>query len=214
MVTRKIYNEDAYVHEFQTTVTSISANDVILEATAFYPSGGGQVCDTGEIEGARVLGARKADEEIVHEMEIQPSFAVGQRVSCSVDWTRRYRIMRLHSAAHIVYYVMQDVFGAKPASSGLVDDQKDRNDYLFDTPVDRGKLKSVEDQVNVIISKGFPVKIWLEGETKFWKIEPYPVMKCAGTHVRNTSEIGPVRVDRGKKPGKGKERIETSLLSP
>jgi len=213
MATRRIYNGDAYVHEFQATVMSVAGREVILDATAFYPSGGGQVCDNGEIEHVRVLSVKKTDGDIVHEMEMDPGFALGQRVSCIVDWTRRYRIMRLHSAAHLVFYAMQDIFGAKPASSGLVDDQKDRNDYLFDTAIDREKLKSVEDQVNAIISKGYPVRIWQEGETKFWKIEPYPVMKCAGTHVRNTSEIGPVRVERGKKPGKGKERIETSLLS-
>lgn len=214
MATRKLYNDDAYVHQFHATVVSVSGKEVILDATAFYPSGGGQVCDTGDVEGVRVLSAKKAGEDIVHEMETDPSFAFGQRVSCAIDWTRRYRTMRLHSAAHIVFYAMQGVFGAQPASSGLVDDQKDRNDYLFDSAIDRQKLKSVEDQVNTIITRGYPVKMWQEGETRYWKIEQYPAMKCAGTHVRNTSEIGPVRVERGKKPGKGKERIETSLLSP
>jgi len=214
MGTRKLYDDDAYVREFDATVASVSAKEVILDATAFYPSGGGQVCDTGEIEGVRVVSARKLGQDIIHEMETDPSFGLGQRVSCAIDWEKRYRTMKLHSAAHVVFYVMQEMFGAEPASSGLVDDQKDRNDYLFESGIDREKLKSVDEKVNAIIAKGYPVEIWQEGETRYWKIEPFPAMKCAGTHVRNTSEIGPVHVERGKKPGKGKERIETILHSP
>jgi len=214
MATRKLYDDDAYVREFDATVASVSVKEVILDATAFYPSGGGQVCDTGEIEGVRVVSARKLGQDIIHEMETDLGFGLGQRVSCAIDWEKRYRTMKLHSAAHIVFYVMQELFGAEPASSGLVDDQKDRNDYLFESGIDREKLKSVDEKVNAIIAKGYPVEIWQEGETRYWKIEPFPAMKCAGTHVHNTSEIGPVHIERGKKPGKEKERIETILHSP
>lgn len=214
MATEKLYYKDPYLRDFKATVVSVIGRKVILDATAFYPSGGGQVCDTGTIDGIRVLNVRKTDDEIVHDLESEPPFAVGQHVHCSIDWERRYRTMKLHSAAHIVYYVMGEVLGAAPASSGLVDDKKDRNDYLFESPLDRQRLEEVERKVNAIIASNFPVETWSEGETKYWRIAPYPAMKCAGTHVRNTGEIGPVRVTRGKKPGRGKERVETALLAP
>lgn len=213
MVTKRLYYEDPYMRQFRAKVVAASGNEVTLDATAFYPSGGGQVCDTGELEGVRVASARKVDDGIVHELERELPLVVGQEVQCSLDWDKRYRTMRLHSAAHIVFYVMQEVFGAHPASSGLVDHEKDRNDYLFESRIDREKLKAVSENVNEVIARGYPVRVWQEGETRYWKIEPYPVMKCAGTHVHNTSEIGPVEVTRGKKPGRGRERIETILLS-
>jgi len=214
MTTTKLYYEDPYVRQFKAKVISVSGTDVVLDATAFYPSGGGQVCDKGKIAGYDVVNVRKVDDGIVHELVSQPSFMAGQEVECSLDWEKRYRTMKLHSAAHIVYYLMKEVLGAEPASSGLVDDQKDRNDYLFESGLDREKLKLVDEGTNSVIDGGYAIKVWQEGDVRYWKIDPYPEMKCAGTHVRNTREIGPVQVTRGKKPGRGKERIETVLLSP
>jgi len=214
MGTRKLYYDDPYLREFSAKVVSIAGREVTLDATAFYPSGGGQVCDTGAIGGVRVVAVRKADDEIAHELEAEPPFQIGQEIECSIDWDKRYKTMKLHSAAHVVYYVMREVFETSPASSGLVDHEKDRNDYIFEAPLDRQKLAEVDKKVNAVIASNLPVETWSEGETRYWRIAPYPVMKCAGTHVKNTSEIGPVRVERGRKPGKGKERIETTLLSP
>ncbi len=214
MATRKLYYEDPYLSKFKARVASVSGKEIVLDATAFYPSGGGQVFDTGDIEGINVINVRKNDDVIVHELEHEPERLPGDEVACSVDWTKRYRTMRLHSAAHIVYYVMKEFFQTDPASPGLVDQEKDRNDYLFESGIDRSKLELVNRKVNEIIAKSYVISMWQEGDIRYWKIDPYPVMKCAGTHVKNTSEIGPVEVRRGKKPGKGKERIETVLLAP
>lgn len=214
MGTRKLYYEDPYLREFRAKVVSIAGKELTLDATAFYPSGGGQVCDTGIIDGIRVVIVRKADDTIFHTLETEPPLEIGQETECSIDWDKRYKTMKLHSAAHIVYYAMRDVFGAAPASSGLVDHEKDRNDYLFEAPLDRQRLVEVDKRVNAVIASNLPVETWSEGDIRYWRIALYPVMKCAGTHVRNTSEIGPVKVERGRKPGKGKERIETILLSP
>jgi alanyl-tRNA synthetase len=124
--------------------------------------------------------------------------------------------MKLHSASHLLYYVIQEVFGkeVKPASSGLVDEKKDRTDYLFGTSLDQTRLTEVQRRVNSIIGEGREVKTWNDpnqGGKRMWKLEPFPVMMCGGTHVRNTNEIGQVTITRGKKPGHGKERIEISL---
>jgi len=191
-------------------------NRVVLDQTCFYPRGGGQAADIGEIEGLRVVDVEKDDaSDIAHVFEGGVTIKTGDVVHGRIDWTRRYRIMRLHSAAHIVYYVMPQVFGegCKPASSGLLDDQKERADYLFSEKLDREKLKKAEEEANRIISEGRTITTWTEnnGESRFWKMDPFPIMACAGTHVRNSREIGKIRVERGKKPGKGKERVEISL---
>jgi alanyl-tRNA synthetase len=96
----------------------------------------------------------------------------------------------------------------------LVDEKKDRTDYLFDTSIDQGKLKEAERRVNAIIKDAREIKTWndlSQSGKRMWKLESYPVMMCGGTHVKNTREIGGVEVSRGKKPGRGKERIEITL---
>ena len=165
----------------------------------------------------RVIDTRKTDDEVVHILECESPFSPGQRVKGRIDWERRYRIMRLHSAAHLVFYAMKEVFGeeCRPASSGLLDDEKDRSDYLFNAPIDRAKLVEVEGRVNKLIASALPIA---HGSSKeepdrlLWRIEGYEPLACGGTHVRNTAEIGRLKVERGKKPGRGKERIEISLV--
>lgn len=212
-MTRKIYWEDPYTKEFDAKVVSIDANRVVLDQTAFYPRGGGQVGDTGYINGTKVLDTIKENDSIVHLLESVPKFCINETVHGKIDWDRRHRIMRLHSAAHIVYYFMKDVYpGAEIASSGIVDDKKVREDWLIE-PFDREKLKVVEDMANDFIGKGKEIKTWTdENGRRHWLVDGLPEMFCAGTHVRNTKEIGKISVKRGGKPGKGKERIEVLLV--
>ncbi|MCW1296449.1 MAG: alanyl-tRNA editing protein [Candidatus Parvarchaeota archaeon] len=215
-MTRKLFYEDVYMKEFDAKVIEINGNQVVLDQTCFYPQGGGQVGDTGEINGIKVVNTIKEGDKVIHILEREPNFKVGDIVHGKIDWERRYKIMRLHSAAHIVYYVMQAIFGpdCKVASPGIVDDKKDRNDYLIEE-IDTEKLKAVEEKANQIIAKNYEIERAREPDNPdiwYWKIEIFPKMHCLGTHVKNTSEIGQIRVDKGKKPGKGKQRIEVSLL--
>jgi Ser-tRNA(Ala) deacylase AlaX len=215
--TKRLYWEDPYKKEFEAKITALNGNEIILDQTCFYPRGGGQVSDTGSIDSVRVIDVvGDEDGRITHTLEKPLPNKVGDRVHGAIDWDKRYRTMKLHSASHLLYYVIQEVFGreVKPASSGLVDEKKDRTDYLFDTSLDQVKLTEAEKRVNSIIGEGREVKIWNDpnqGGKRMWKLEPFPVMMCGGTHVRNTNEIGQVAVTRGKKPGHGKERIEISL---
>jgi alanyl-tRNA synthetase len=202
--------------EFDAIVLRVKESILILDQTCFFPQGGGQVGDTGEIAGLRVVDTCREGESVLHILLSEAPLHVGQRVHGRIDWERRYRIMRLHSAAHLVYYVMREVFGdgCRPASPGLVDDKKERSDYLFDSPIDRSKLATVEDKVNQLIAANLPITHMPErdgSDRLLWKIEPFEAVPCGGTHVRNTGEIGRVYVRRGSKPGRGKERIEVTL---
>jgi Ser-tRNA(Ala) deacylase AlaX len=216
--TKRLYWEDPYKKDFDAKIVVINGNEVVLDQTCFYPRGGGQVSDTGSIDSTRVTEVRAEESgRITHVLEKPLPNRVGDQVHGVIDWEKRYRTMKLHSASHLVYYVMQEVFGreVRPASSGLVDQEKDRTDYLFETPLDQGKLKECERRVNEIIKEAREIKTWNDpgqGEKRMWKLEPYPVMMCGGTHVKNTKEIGEVAISRGKKPGRGKERIDIALI--
>jgi alanyl-tRNA synthetase len=216
-LTITLYRVDPYQKEFDASVIRVEPNFIVLDQTCFYPQGGGQAGDTGEISGHRVVNTIIDGEEIRHITQDTPHLTAGQTVHGVIDWEQRYRIMRLHSAAHLVYYSMQEVFGAgcKPASSGMLDEVKDRSDYTFNEPLDKTKLAIVEEKVNNLITEALPITHNLEqgsGERLLWKVPPYPAMACGGTHVHNTDEIGRINLKRGSKPGKGRERIELTLV--
>lgn len=209
------YFDDPYVKEFTGKVASVDGVNVILDVTYFFPRGGGQTGDTGTIGGVNVVDTISQDGQIIHVMGIPPQFKVGETVQCAIDWEKRYRKMRLHSASHIVYYLMREVFGdsCTIASSGLLDENKERSDYLFEAPLDKAKLKEVEDRANALIAKGWEIRTYrdpVDHNVLHWEMEPWK-MECCGTHPKNTREIGHITITRGKKPGKGRERIEISL---
>jgi len=201
---------------FKAKVIKIEGNRVALDRSCFFPRGGGQVADTGFIENVKVVDVIKDDEGVVwHVLEAEAPFKDGQEVSGVIDWDKRFRTMRLHSAAHIVYYMMIEVFGSQcsPPSSGIVDHLKDRSDYIFPEGIDKEKLKQVEMMANRFIGRNSPIKTWTdENGVRHWLVEGLPEMRCGGTHVKNTLEIGMIKVERGKKPGAGKERIEITLV--
>ena len=210
-----LYFDDPYKKEFETVVTKIEGNNVELQDTWFFPQGGGQTGDTGSIGNEMVVNVISENDRIIHILAQPPAFKTGDNVKCAIDWEKRYRKMRLHSASHIVYYLMREVFGPECgiASSGLLDELKERSDYTFNAPLDKVKLKEVEDRANALIAEGHEIRAFrdpadpglLHWEMGSWK------MQCCGTHPRNAKEIGRISIGRGKKPGKGRERIEISL---
>lgn len=213
METKKLYEDDPYLKEFDAKVLEVQGNKVVLDRTCFFARGGGQVSDKGEINGIKVVDVFEEDGKIYHVLEKEASFKIGDSVHGKIDWERRYRIMRLHSAAHLVYFVMQKIFpGCKNASPGLIDEEKDRTDYFLPRKPTPEELNAIEMEVNKLIEMDLEIKRWKEDDKLFWKVEPFPEMLCCGTHVRRTSEIGKVAIKIGKKPGKGKERIEITLV--
>ena len=96
-MTRKLYWEDPYQVEFDAVVLKIDGNRVILDKTCFFPKGGGQVGDIGEINGVKVVDTQKDETyTATHILEKEPPFKVGDLVHGKIDWERRYKIMKLH----------------------------------------------------------------------------------------------------------------------
>lgn len=213
-MTQKLYIRDPYMKEFEALVQKIEGEKVILDRTAFYPESGGQVGDTGHLNGIRVLdcqyGPNKRD--IAHIIEGEPSFKAGERVVGKLDWDRRYRIMRLHAASHIMEHFLYETFGELRLVGTHVNEKHDSSTYESEE-LDPEKLQKVNDLVNDFISEGYEIERREDpnkAEWLYWKAGEIEI-PCGGTHPRNTREIGKVSIKR-KSGGRGKEKVLTSLV--
>jgi len=99
----EIFRNDGYQSEFEAHIVSVKGDEIVLDCTAFYPGGGGQVCDTGAINGCRVTEVFYKGDEIVHRVPEPKGMEVGARVWCSVDWDRRYDLMMGHTGEHLLF---------------------------------------------------------------------------------------------------------------
>src|SRR6185437_9256637 len=109
---RRLFWEDAYIREFDAKVVSAAANRVALDQTAFNPRGGGLVTDLGELGGAAVSEVVKEEEEVYHVVDRPELFSVGATVHGALDWERRYKVMKMHTTAHILSAIVNQETGA------------------------------------------------------------------------------------------------------
>ena len=209
-MTTRLYDEDHYLVEFDARVSGIDGLNVVLDQTAFYAQSGGQAGDRGTINGEAVVDTRIIEGIHVHVMGEEPGFSVDEMVHGVIDLDRRYRTMKIHSASHIMEHFFYKNFGVLERLGSNVDDKKDRSDYRADERLDPEKLKKTEDEINAFLAEGHEISIEVDDDgIRTWKCGPIKD-HCGGTHVRNTSEIGMIKLKR-KNPGRGKERVETSL---
>ena len=123
-MTEKLFNEDAYMKEAGAVVVSVDGNDIVLDRTIFFAFSGGQADDYGTIGSVRLTGLRIDGDDIVHTVEDASGFSVSDTVELALDWDRRYKLMRLHTAAHIVYFFAVKVIGEKSLIGSNVDVSK------------------------------------------------------------------------------------------
>ncbi len=209
MQTLRLFDGDQYLREFDAKVIEVDGANVVLDQTAFYPESGGQAGDRGTINGFKVVDTQIIDGKHVHILE-DHDLKAGDPVKCELDWERRYRTMRIHSASHIMEHYLYKHFGVMERLGSSVDDKKDRSTYVSEERLESDLLKETEDEVNAYLNEGHEISIQVdENGLRSWISGPY-LDHCGGTHVRNTSEIGQIKLKR-KNPGRGKERVETSL---
>ncbi|MBI5553603.1 MAG: alanyl-tRNA editing protein [Candidatus Diapherotrites archaeon] len=224
--TQKQYYSDMYRKETSAKVIGIEGNNVVLDQTCFYPEGGGQAGDSGEINGQKVINTLKegsqivsiegqnipAGGKIVHVLETTPRFSVGDHVQARIDWNRRHKIMKLHSASHIMEHFLFKTFGKMNRTGSSVDEKKDRSDYASPARLDPGKLSETERLCNEFIAANSEILTFSSPQNpdiRVWKCAEIEML-CGGTHPKRTGEIGAIRLKRETK-GSGKERIETYL---
>jgi len=245
--TRLLYYENAYVKEFDTRVIKIlkmenGETGVVLDETAFFPGGGGQPRDTGLIENdgmhARVVRVKRHGEIIIHFIDqVSGEIREGDKVRGVIDWNRRYRLMRVHTSAHLMSQAIRQALD-KPVeivSSGM-DLEKTRLDFTHKGST-RELFPQIESIANNVVKENRTVKIRLmprnEGEeyvkkfheslktlppqvseVRIVEIEGWHACACGGTHVKSTSEIREVKLLSRSSKGKGIERIEFTVQKP
>ena len=212
-MTLKLFYDDPYLSAFDAKVTSLQGNQAMLGQTVFFAFSGGQASDAGTIDGIEVERAECVGDDILYTLREMPLFKEGDQVRVSIDPERRTLLMRLHSATHLVFILFEKLTGISKQIGSNVEPQKGRIDYAYDTPIN-DLLPGLEGQVNGLIAQDLPIQMGTDPADpaiRLWKMGEWTV-PCSGTHVRRTGEIGPVQLRR-KNIGRGKERIEITLLS-
>ena len=210
MQTRKLFYEDCHLARFSAAVTGCEAwKDnwaVTLDATAFYPEGGGQRGDTGTINGIRVLDTREEGEKILHICEA--ALDVGTQVNGVLDWDARFRRMQNHTGEHMVSGVIHRRYGYHNVGFHMGSDLVTID---FDGMIPPEALPEIEAEVNGLIWQDLPVKTWIPSPEElpnvFYRTKrvlPWPVRiveipgvdscACCGVHVAMTGEIGLVKL--------------------
>ena len=215
-MTTKLFWDDPYKTECMAKVTSIVGNKVKLDKTVFYAFSGGQLSDEGTIGEIKVIEAKKEGDkediiDIEYTLESEPEFLVGDTVQVKIDGERREKLRRLHSAAHVVYYITIAVLGNVKINGSEIQTEKARMDFGYEDSIVE-KIPIIEQKANMFISGNHNIIMQPDTEKpelKWWTCETWK-MPCGGTHVKNTSEIGPLKLKRINK-GKGRERIEMYL---
>ena len=225
---RKLFWEDAYVKEFDATVSSVEGNQVVLDQTAFNPRGGGLVGDIGTLNGVKVLDTIKAGaDSIAHVLETTGSLVVGNSVHGVLDWNRRHRIMRMHTSAHLLSAIFHKETGAL-ITGNQIEPDKSRIDFSLDD-FDREKMLVYCSQANEAIAKDPPVKTYfmkreealkIPGITKLASVMPpdvkdlriveiegYDLQADGGVHVKNLGEVGKIEPLKFENKGKSNRRM-------
>ena len=214
-MTKKIFWEDPYLTELETLITGVKGDEITVEETIFFAFSGGQESDHGTIGDCRVLQARAEGKEIIYTLESDHGLKEGYPVSIEIDWGRRYRLMRLHFAAEIVLELMCRNFESIKKVGAHIAQDKARIDFEWGEnisnvlPVIHKEARNIIE-VNREIISAFNNE---ETEERYWEIAGFAKVPCGGTHLKRTGEIGEIELKR-KNPGKGKERVEISLISP
>jgi misacylated tRNA(Ala) deacylase len=232
MATEMLYLRDAYQREFDATVAAVRGDQVALDRTAMYPTGGGQPHDTGTLADSRVVDVRKEGDLVWHRLD-GPVPAEGEQVHVTIDWERRHALMRTHTALHVLCGVIWNEWG-KAVTGGNMEPLEARMDFEFD-PLPEGFGPRVEQLVNAELTAGRPIEVSflardqaLEDEdlirTKV-NLIPESVREIrvvdivgldkqadGGTHVRSTAEVGRLQVTKTESKGKGNKRIRIKVL--
>ncbi len=230
MKTLQVYLEDSYLRELDAKVIS-TENGVVLDRTIFYAASGGQPSDRGTMVGIaryEVLDVSKGD-EILHLTNPVPS--AGENVRLMIDWERRYKMMRQHTAIHVVSSIAMKEFGAMITGNQIYEDYS-RIDFNFrEWNADISKM--LQYRVNEELKRGVEVTVVsmkredilkIEGALKVnpnlipnsdtlrvVRIGDIDIQPDGGTHVKNTSEVGEINIYKIENKGKNNKRMYFSL---
>jgi misacylated tRNA(Ala) deacylase len=234
-MTKQLYQLDSYLREFDAVVTDVVGDGIALDRTAFYPGGGGQPCDLGQLVGVddewNVVKVKRSEGRIVHKLDRDPP-PVGTKVIGSLDWARRHALMRTHTAMHILCGVIWRDYGAS-VTGGNMEPLRGRMDFEFER-MQKELVAEIEAKINaeVAAARAISVQILPREEafqipdlirTKINLLPPHitevrvvtleglDIQADGGTHVENTSEVGTLRIADYKSKGRINKRLVVEL---
>jgi misacylated tRNA(Ala) deacylase len=231
-MTDELFRKDSYIRECDAKVVALGAQAVAVDRTVFYPLGGGQPGDTGSMTwnsgNATIVDTRYGDAgEILHFLaDDSAAPAVGETVHVALDWDRRYRHMRMHTAMHLLGAVLK--YGV---TGGNISVDKSRLDFDMEDSVDK---EAVGAALQALVAEDHPVSCrWIsdaeldanpelvrtmsvqpprgKGEVRLLEIEGVDLQPCGGTHLKAPAEVGKVRIGKGEKKGRRNRRVNIHL---
>lgn len=231
-MTEQLFREDSYLKECDAIVVTADGDAIVLDRTVFYPMGGGQAADTGTIhwEGgsATVIDTRYGDggaiRHIVEENAARPQ--AGTQVRASIDWDRRYRHMRMHTALHLLGSILK--YGV---TGGNISAEKSRLDFDMEDTIDK---EEVARALKALVEEDHSISCrWITdeelesqpdlvrtmsvqppkgaGKVRLLDIEGVDLQPCGGTHLKSTGEVGQVRIGKVEKKGRRNRRVNIHL---
>ena len=234
-MTEALYHQDSYIQTFEATVTEVREDGVVLDRTAFYPGGGGQPNDVGTLSAGgqtwTVTKVGRKDGAVVHQLE-GGAPAVGDVVTGVIDWERRHKLMRTHTALHVLCGVIWRDFGAQ-VTGGDMQPLAARMDFEFEH-MTAGFAEEVEELVNREVAAGRPIstrilprdeamaipdlirtKINLLPpgiqEVRVVEIEGLDLQADGGTHLGNTRDVGRIRIVGHESKGRINKRLRVQI---
>jgi len=234
-MTALLYQTDSYLREFETIVTAIQGDEVVLEQTAFYPGGGGQPCDLGWLYLGQttlpVVRVQKRGLDVFHQVEgeLPPT---GTLVRGVLNWERRYLLMRTHTALHVLCGVVWRDYKAL-VTGGNMEPGEARMDFEFEH-MHKELVQEIEARINAEVRAARPVRVAILPREEAFQIPdlirtkinllPPEIMEVrtveivgldlqadGGTHVANTSEIGSIKIVDYKSKGRINKRLVIRL---
>lgn len=229
-MTELLCMKDCYLKEFTAKVLESGEGYVVLDRTAFYPEGGGQPSDTGYLD----FNGKKIEVKEVRKKDgvrhfVSESIPLGSRVKGVINWTKRYKLMRMHTAQHLLSALLLDKFGAETVGNQIHEDYS-RMDMKPFKPTDDDVNKVVVD-FNKAVDEKRKVKIYFTdrktvlesvgearrrlfervpasvNEIRIIEIEGYDRCPCSGMHVSNTKELSYIKITERENMGKDTTRI-------
>lgn len=239
MKTKLLYHEDSFMFECTATVMAVENDEIALDATIFYPGGGGQLPDHGTMTwgnghvqpAGTIIALNKRHDVVWHTLDCVPP-QVGTEVKCTIDWDFRYRMMRTHTALHILCGTIWREFGVQ-VTGGQMYPERARMDFAMED-LNKERLAFIEEKINEAVQADYPVQVYTLPREKAFaipdlirtKINLLPpemqeiriveivgldLQADGGTHVRHTKEVGSIQITKAENKGKINKRLEIQL---
>ena len=237
MQTKLLYHENSFTYECSAKVVAVDGDEIALDATVFFPGGGGQMPDRGTItwdnrqQEASVIALNKREDVVWHTLDRLPP-PIGTEVVGTIDWEFRYQMMRTHTALHILCGTIWKEFGVQVTGGQMYPD-KARMDFAMEN-LNKERIAYIEEKVNEAVEADYPIRVYTLPREKAFAIpdllrtkinllapgiEDVRIVEIVGldlqadggTHVNHTKEVRGIKIIKTENKGKINKRIEIKL---